>query len=85
MPERASNRTASISGRVYEALLVAYPKEFRRVYGPQMAQVFKDLCREERRGGAFGITRLWVRTLLDLGASAFVERSKAMRWKFLMP
>jgi hypothetical protein len=45
-----------------------------------MAQVFEDLRREERqRGRAFGISRLWVRTLLDLGASAFVERSKAMR------
>ncbi len=75
MPERASNRTASVSGRVYEALLVAYPKEFRRVHGPQMAQVFKDLCREERRGGAFGITRLWVRTLLDLMTTGLAERS----------
>lgn len=86
MPEKGPNQTPSISGRVYEALLVAYPKEFRRAYGPQMAQVFEDLRREERqRAGAFGITRLWVRTLLDLGATAFVERSKAMRWKFLMP
>ena len=78
--------TPSISGRVYEILLLAYPKEFRREYGPQMAQVFRDLCREERRqGGAFGLAGLWVRTLLDLAVTAFVERSKAMRWKFLMP
>ncbi len=51
-----------------------------------MAQVFKDMRQEaQRRGGEFGLTRLWVRTLLDLAATAFVERSKAMRWKFLMP
>jgi hypothetical protein len=76
----------SISERVYEALLVAYPKEFRRAYGSEMAQVFKDLCREERRrGGASGLTRLWVRTFLDLATTAFVERSKVMKWRFLMP
>jgi len=51
-----------------------------------MVQVFRDLCREERRGGgAFGLARLWVRTLLDLATTAFVERSRAMKWKFLMP
>ena len=76
----------SISERVYETLLVAYPKEFRREYGPQMAQVFKDLYREERRrSGAFGLSRLWVSTLLDLAATAFAERSKAMKWRVLMP
>jgi hypothetical protein len=38
------NRTPFISGRVYEVLLVAYPKEFRSEYRPQMEQVFEDLC-----------------------------------------
>lgn len=38
------SRILSISERVYGALLVAYPKEFRNEYGPQMAQVFEDLC-----------------------------------------
>jgi hypothetical protein len=86
MPDTGPSQAPSVSERVYKALLVAYPKEFRRAYGLHMAQVFKDLCREEqRRGGAFGLARLWVRTLLDLAATSFVERSKAMRWKFLMP
>lgn len=75
MPDTEPNRVRSISERVYEALLVAYPKEFRSKYGPQMAQVFRDLCREERRGKAFRIAELWVRTLLDLATTAFVERS----------
>jgi hypothetical protein len=53
------NRTPSISGRVYEVLLVAYPKEFRSEYRPQMAQVFEDLCRQEQqRGRTFGLARL---------------------------
>ncbi len=41
--ERRPNRALSISERVYKALLVAYPKEFRSKYGPQMAQTFQGL------------------------------------------
>src|SRR5215218_4282732 len=56
-------------------LLAAYPEEFRREYGAQMEQTFEDLCREERRKSeAAGFLRLWIRTILDLGATAFVER-----------
>jgi hypothetical protein len=86
MPETGPGWVSSVSGRVYEALLAAYPKQFRREYGPQMVQVFKDLCREEqRRDGAFRLAKLWVRTLLDLATTAFVERSKVVKWKVLMP
>ena len=86
MLETGLGWVSSVSGRVYEALLAAYPKEFRREYGSQMAQAFKDLCRQEQRqGGAFGLLRLWARTLCDLAVTAFVERSKVMKWKLLMP
>ena len=74
---------ASRSERVYEALLVAYPREFRREYGPHMAQAFRDLCREERQDGAYGLLRLWARTLLDLTATAFAERSKTTQGSLL--
>lgn len=85
MPD-AGSRWASVSERVYEALLAAYPKEFREEYGPRMMQAFGDLCREElRRGGAFGLARLWVRTIPDLVKTAFVERRKTMRQKLLIP
>jgi len=41
-----------------------------------MAQTFRDLYREERRrSGKFRVAGLWVRTLLDLIATATVERS----------
>ncbi|MEJ7632832.1 MAG: hypothetical protein WKF28_10015 [Rubrobacteraceae bacterium] len=70
------DRTLFVSERVYQTLLLAYPKRFRREYGTQMAQTFRDLCREERRqGGAGRLVRLWVRTLLDLIVTAMVERS----------
>ncbi len=62
--------------RAYRALLVAYPKEFREMYGRQMVQVFRDLCREETRRGGVGLARFWVRVGLDLASSAIVERSR---------
>lgn len=82
----SGERAWRVSERVYRALLVAYPKEFRRVYGAQVMQVFRDLCREERRrSGTFGLARLWFGTLLDLAATAFVERSRLVKWRLLMP
>jgi hypothetical protein len=74
-PEK-NERALIASERIYKALLMAYPKEFRSEYGPQMAQAFRDLCREELgRGGTAGLARLWVHTLLDLVATALAERS----------
>lgn len=75
-----AGRALRVSERAYRTLLVvAYPRGFRREYEVHMAQLFGDLCREEvRRGGMLGLGALWVRTLLDLVATAFVERSRAM-------
>jgi hypothetical protein len=57
----------SISPRVYRFLLLAYPAQFRREYGPLMAQVFRDSCRFQRRQDArLGLLRLWLQTFLDL-------------------
>lgn len=76
----------SRSERVYEVLLLAYPKEFRRDYGVEMVKAFGDLCREERRGGASGLAMVWVRAVPDLAFTALVERSRAVRggWLFVL-
>ena len=71
-----SNRALRLSMRAYRALLVAYPEEFRREYGPQMEQAFRDLWSEERRKSGF--VRLWLRAILDLGKAAFTERMNAL-------
>jgi uncharacterized protein YjiS (DUF1127 family) len=64
-----------VSERLYRALLVVYPKEFRDAYGAQLEQTFADLCREKvERGGSAGLARLWVRTLFDLASTATVQR-----------
>jgi hypothetical protein len=63
------------SMRLYRMLLAAYPASFRREYGPHMAQVFHDCCREaQARRGASGIFRLWLPTLGDLTVTALAER-----------
>ena len=58
---------SNISPRVYRILLLAYPAQFRREYGLQMAQVFRDSWRYQRRQQTrFGLLHLWLRTFLDL-------------------
>lgn len=52
----------SLSRRAYQLLIAAYPREFRREYGREMALVFADRCRE----GSAALLRLWGEALLDL-------------------
>ena len=76
-PHEPDGRAVSVSERLYRALLAAYPKEFRRSHGREMTQVFRCMCREEVASGERGqLARLWVRTLLDLLATALAERIK---------
>ena len=61
--------------RVYRLLLLAYPGEFRREYGPQMEQAFGDQYREAReRGRGCGISLLWMRTISDIVKTAVAQR-----------
>jgi len=60
----------NVSTRVYAFLLFAYPPEFRRMFGSEMVQVFRDCYRDENKSHA----RLWVQTLVDLVVSVFRER-----------
>jgi hypothetical protein len=71
----SANKSLVVSNRLYNLLLTAYPAEFRREYGAQMAQVFRDRCREEqgRAGGnrrRAGLWRVWMETILDLARTA---------------
>ena len=64
-----------ISSYLYRALLALYPRAFRHAFGPHMAQVFRDCCRQaQRERGAVGILSLWVQVLSDLAVTAFHER-----------
>lgn len=63
---------------VYRLLLFAYPAEFRREYGAEMARFFDDRCREIAgvEGGAL-LWRFWLHILCDLAVSASVEHRDA--------
>jgi hypothetical protein len=63
----------NISTRLYGWLLFAYPPQFRRRFGGQMRQTFRDCSYfEANRGTLIGF---WLRTLLDLFVTAVRERT----------
>jgi hypothetical protein len=67
----------SLSVRVYQALLLAYPAKFQQEYGSHMMQVFRDCClRTIRQSGANGMARLWAVTLLDVVQSVVSEHAR---------
>lgn len=74
-----ANKGLAVSERVYRLLLLAYPSEFRREYGPCMAQLFRDCCRDDTRDNRSGLWRLWLRTLLDLVQTAPKEHLESLR------
>ena len=75
-----SKRSLSVSARLYKLLLIIYPAEFRRRYGREMAQVFRDRCRQQmQQGGKLGIARLWTRMFIDLLGTASVEHLEGIR------
>ena len=57
----------ALSVRIYRLLLIAYPSEFRREYGPHMLQLFRDSSlRVFHERGSSGMFSLWMLTLFDL-------------------
>jgi hypothetical protein len=70
-------RLVALSLAIYEALLVLYPKPFRRVYATEMARVFRDSCRAAtQRDGVAGLARIWRVTLGDLVITVWAERTE---------
>jgi hypothetical protein len=77
--------TLVISDRVYRSLLAAYPLEFRRRYGPEMAQVFRTCCHVSyRASGTRGVVRLWLPTLWDWTWTAARERFSSLFRRSMM-
>lgn len=61
----------------YRLLLLAYPREFRRVYGAEAADVFSRLHAEAASGGAAAVLRLWRRTVPAVLFAGVRERAEA--------
>lgn len=78
MKRRGPGKTLPLSRRLYGALLMAYPPEFRREFGREMALVFHDRCREVGRGRRAGaLAQVWCEALFDLAKTAAAERASA--------
>ena len=65
--------------RIYAILLYAYPRDFRRAYGRDMQQVFRDRCREAAStSGRRPILRFAAHVAHDLLTSTVRERAASM-------
>jgi hypothetical protein len=61
--------------RLYRVLLCAYPPDFRRRYGKEMAQVFGDRCRAiKQTQGPRGLLLFGMRSMADWLSSTVRER-----------
>ena len=64
----------AISDRLYHLLLLAYPARFRRAYGRDMEQLFRDCCRDAYgQNGALGLIGLWLPTLFEWATTTLNE------------
>ncbi len=67
----------SLSTRIYGALLILYPADYRLEYGALMVQVFRDVARDAYQSqGALGLAFWWCATLLDLTRTVIEQRKK---------
>jgi len=74
-----------VSEKIYRRLLCLYPAPHRRDYAEQMAQLFRDQCRDAwRTGHAAGLVKFWLRVLPDLGKTSAIERIAAIERNQLM-
>jgi hypothetical protein len=67
----------NISCKLFGLLLLAYPPEFRRRFGDEMLQVFRDSYGLETRRRS--VPGFWLWTVVDLVVTAAQER--ANRWR----
>jgi hypothetical protein len=68
-------KIVAISEKIYRTLLRLYPEPHRCEFGGQMAQLFRDQCRDAWKTGRHaGLLKLWMRTLPDLGKTCVVEQ-----------
>lgn len=73
MPPRIP-RLVQLSYQLYRFLAVVYPCAFRQEFGEEMAQTFRDCCRDAYlQGGPIGLLEVWGHALLDLAENAIQE------------
>ena len=71
------NRDSALSERLYQLLLLAYPRAFRQEYTSEMVLVFRDAYREaSRRQGTLGVLRLWSDFFYDFVKTVCIEHAR---------
>ncbi|HSR69204.1 MAG TPA: ABC transporter permease [Acidobacteriota bacterium] len=72
-----------LSELCYRVLLFCtFPPHFRRQFGQEMMEMFRDRCRREYGlAGPGGLCRLWFRTLTDLIRQGTAERLRPLKEK----
>ena len=69
------SRAIAVSESTFRRLLLAYPRSHRNEYGEDMAQVFRDQCRDAwTESKTFGLAKLWLRVLPDVINTSLWER-----------
>ncbi|RPJ25875.1 MAG: hypothetical protein EHM33_13330 [Chloroflexi bacterium] len=77
-----TNGWIAFSQRLYRRLLHLYPLKYRATYEEEMFHLFTDQCREAHtQRGWVGILVLWLRTLMDVGATVIREHLSDPRAK----
>lgn len=61
---------SDLAVRSYRLLLLCYPPQFRKEFGGQMTQLFRDCLRDARNEGEQVVLQLWLSTLFDTCVSA---------------
>ena len=73
-------KAVAFSGRLFQRLLAVYPRAHRREYGPAMAQLFRDQCRDAWADSRqWGLICLWLRVLPDLLKSSVLEHLSTLK------
>lgn len=73
----AAERSGHRYLRLYTSLLRLYPQPFRDRFGPEMTQVFEDLCHERREAGQ-GLFLFALMTFAETGTAIATERKRVM-------
>ena len=78
-------RLVALSQKIYEGLLAFYPIRHRLEYGPLMAQLFRDQCRDAwTQSRAWGLALLWLHTSIDLVRTSILEHFQNLKQRTSM-
>ncbi len=73
-------RLQRAAARLYRASLLLYPAPFRRAWGQQLAETFRDGSRDAARRGPAALARFWGRVVPAMCNFAAARNQKGAAW-----